>query len=347
MTLNLDPDQARAYAQVFCCKLGSFSFKYLGIPLHHSKLRKEDLQPVIDKVIKRIFGWRVKILSYGGKLVLLKTCISWIPTYLMSFIKFPNWVINAITSQMSHFFWGNLGDQHKYHLADWGLVCKKKEFGGLGIHDFRDFNLCLLASWIKRYHLSENKIWKQIVDHKYNVSNPNILWCSGDHASPFWKGVAWAAASAKVGYRWHVGDGMMIKFWEDVWFGHCCLATQFWDLYVIVNEQNCTIAEVWDGSQLKLSFRRTVDVHLLNRWFELEAIVQSVTLTNGQDAPIWMFHPSGTYSVKSFYAFVNNGGIQRVYTPVMWNIDVPPKINVFLWLLTYNKLLTRDNLAKR
>jgi hypothetical protein len=39
-----------------------------------------------------------------------------------------------------------------YHLANWPSVCLKKEFGGLGIPDLRDLNLCLLCSWIKKYY---------------------------------------------------------------------------------------------------------------------------------------------------------------------------------------------------
>jgi hypothetical protein len=31
----------------------------------------------------------------------------------------------------------------------------------------------------------------------------------------------------------------------------------------------------------------------------------------------------------------------------MWKIHVPPRIHVFLWMLANNKILTRDNLAKR
>jgi hypothetical protein len=31
----------------------------------------------------------------------------------------------------------------------------------------------------------------------------------------------------------------------------------------------------------------------------------------------------------------------------MWKIKVPPRIHIFLWLLANNKVLTRDNLAKR
>jgi hypothetical protein len=57
MTINLSKDEANLFAQVFSCKIGQFPFKYLGAPLHYSKLRKEDFQPVIDKIMKGIAGW--------------------------------------------------------------------------------------------------------------------------------------------------------------------------------------------------------------------------------------------------------------------------------------------------
>jgi hypothetical protein len=44
----------RVKTMLFCCRLGSFPFKYLGVPLHHEKLRREAIQPIVDKIIKRI-----------------------------------------------------------------------------------------------------------------------------------------------------------------------------------------------------------------------------------------------------------------------------------------------------
>jgi hypothetical protein len=72
LTISVDPDEANLFAQIFGCKLGEFPFTYLGIPLHFAKLRKEDLQPIIDKIIKRISGWRGKLLSYKARLILLQ-----------------------------------------------------------------------------------------------------------------------------------------------------------------------------------------------------------------------------------------------------------------------------------
>jgi hypothetical protein len=44
---------------------------------------------------------------------------------------------------------------------------------------------------------------------------------------------------------------------------------------------------------------------------------------------------------------VNDRGVRQVFIPVMWKIPVPHWLHIFLWLLANNKVLTRDNLAKR
>ena len=54
--INTNEEEAQCVAQALSCGLGSFPLKYLGFPLHHSKLRREDLQPVVDKVLKRLLG---------------------------------------------------------------------------------------------------------------------------------------------------------------------------------------------------------------------------------------------------------------------------------------------------
>jgi hypothetical protein len=47
---------------------------------------------------------------------------------------------------MAHLFWENSDGSHRYHLANWGLITQKKELGGIGVQNLRDYNLCILAS---------------------------------------------------------------------------------------------------------------------------------------------------------------------------------------------------------
>lgn len=68
----------------------------------------------------------------------------------------------------------------------------------------------------------------------------------------------WAAQAAKMGYRWKVGNGRKIRFWEDNWLGSSSLIIQFWPIYRIVNENGKTLADIWDGVNLKCTFRRTM-----------------------------------------------------------------------------------------
>jgi hypothetical protein len=132
--------------------------------------------------------------------------------------------------------WNDEEGNHKIHLANWPLVCMKKEFGGMGIPNLQDLNLCLIGSWIKRYIQGEWALSKKVIDAKYNTRNPNILSCHDVQPSTFWKGVMWASRVVAVGYRWRIENGRSIKFWEDVWFGNSPLAVQFWDIYFVSNQ---------------------------------------------------------------------------------------------------------------
>jgi hypothetical protein len=69
------------------CKLGKFSMIYLGVPIHTRKLRKPDLQIVNEKMRKMIDPWQGRLMSSGGgdRLILVNSCLSNIPTYIMSF----------------------------------------------------------------------------------------------------------------------------------------------------------------------------------------------------------------------------------------------------------------------
>jgi hypothetical protein len=85
----------------------------------------------------------------------------------------------------------------------------------------------------------------------------------------------------------------------------------------------------------------------MEQWLEVLQIASCLQFNDEGDALIWQYNSTGKYSVQSLYAIVNDRGIRQIFTPVMWKILVPSRLHVFLWLLANNKMLTRDNLAKR
>lgn len=77
----------------------------------------------------------------------------------------------------------------------------------------QDLNICLIGSWMKRILQHEDRLWKQVVDAKYKIHDPNVFCCKEGNTSYFWKVVI------KYGFRWNVGKGNRIRFWEATWFG--------------------------------------------------------------------------------------------------------------------------------
>jgi hypothetical protein len=60
--LCIEDEEVNTYISIIGCALGKFPIKNVGIPLHYNKLRREDIQPLIDKILKRIVGWRCLML---------------------------------------------------------------------------------------------------------------------------------------------------------------------------------------------------------------------------------------------------------------------------------------------
>lgn len=133
----------------------------------------------------------------------------------------------------------------------------------------------------------------------------------------------WAMQAAKMGYSWKVGDVKRVRFWEDIWFGNTSLAVQYWDLYIICNEHGKTVADVWDGQDLRLTFRRNVSERMYLKWIELVNIAGSVQFSEEPDRAIWHYNSIGLYNSQSLYAIVSFGGIQPVYPPVIWGLLIP------------------------
>ena len=222
-----------------------------------------------------------------------------------------------------------------------------KDFGGLGIPNLRDLNLCLLGSWVKRYHNDGGKLWKEVIDFKYNTRNPNLFDSKSVGASEFFKGVICAAQAAKMGFRWQIGNGKLVKFWEDNWLGNSSLAIQYWELYEIVNEKAGTVFDLWDKENLKCTFRRTVGQKLMNDWLEVKQLASAINFTSEEDSLIWMFSSKGVYSSQTLYKIINFRGVTQIHVSAVWKLVIPPRVQFLLWLLSKNRNLTRDVLESR
>ena len=122
--------------------------KYLGLPLGAKFKDKSIWNPILEKMERKLAGWKKLYLPKGGRVTLIKSTLSNLPTYFLSLFPIPASVANRIARLQRDFLWGGLGDEPKFHLVDWSMVCTPLSSSGLGIRNLRTFNVALLGKWL-------------------------------------------------------------------------------------------------------------------------------------------------------------------------------------------------------
>ena len=89
-------DYATQYADLFGCAQGLFHIRYLGIPIHYRRLTNAEWKHVEERLQARLTSWRGKLLSLGGRLVLINSVLTNMVLYMISFFKLPKGVLKKL-----------------------------------------------------------------------------------------------------------------------------------------------------------------------------------------------------------------------------------------------------------
>jgi hypothetical protein len=122
------------------CKTSTLPMKYLGLPLGENFKSLAIWNPIVEKMECGLEGWKRFYLSSGGRLTLIKSTLSNLPTYFLSFFPIPATVAKQMEPIQHNFLWGHTEDVFKFHLVKWEQVCNPLTNGGLAIRNLRRFN---------------------------------------------------------------------------------------------------------------------------------------------------------------------------------------------------------------
>ncbi|XP_024311805.1 uncharacterized protein LOC112269369, partial [Brachypodium distachyon] len=132
--------RSSAYSEIFTCSVGDFPFTYLGIHIDVKRPSNAQWKPVEEKVEKRLAGWKGNFLSMGGRTVLINSCMSSVPLYMLSFLEAKE-VIKRIDHSRKRMLWQEHQGKKKYHLKD-----KLKSNGSNFTDWFRNVRIILEAA---------------------------------------------------------------------------------------------------------------------------------------------------------------------------------------------------------
>lgn len=125
------------FAQKLNCKVGLLPITYLGLPLGANPGKRKTWKPVLDKVRVRLAGWKIRMLSFAGRLTMVKSILSCLPVYYLSPFKMPEGVAKEFERIQAAFLWGGSDLRRNVHLVKWEKVTTSFGQGGLGIRKLR------------------------------------------------------------------------------------------------------------------------------------------------------------------------------------------------------------------
>nr|GFB66415.1 RNA-directed DNA polymerase, eukaryota [Tanacetum cinerariifolium] len=132
----------------------------------------------------RLSKWKVKTLSIGGRLTLLKSVLDASPLYNMSIYKVPKGVLKEMEAIWCNFFNGADPAKRKITWVSWDKVLASKKNGGLGVSSFHALNRALLLKWVWRFLSKDGSLWYRVIQALYGASfelhpvNQSSIWCS-------------------------------------------------------------------------------------------------------------------------------------------------------------------------
>ena len=125
------------------------------------------------KSLKGCMDEKKPFLSLGGGITLIQSCLLHILSYFfLSLFKILSSITLRIEKLQRYFLWLGFGEGKRDHLVSWDIVCRPKEFGGLGFWKITLRNQALLGKWLWRYPKESFALWRQVILSLYQT-HPN------------------------------------------------------------------------------------------------------------------------------------------------------------------------------
>ncbi|KAL0283758.1 UNVERIFIED_CONTAM: Retrovirus-related Pol polyprotein from type-1 retrotransposable element R2 [Sesamum radiatum] len=117
---------------------GHLPLRYLGLPLLASRLTISDCQPILRKMEARIKGWEGVMLSFAGRVQLIKSVLSALQVYWAMAFILPKHIIKEIEKRLRNFLWkGNL-DTGLQESSVWTIRTRTGTWGWRKLIRLRD-----------------------------------------------------------------------------------------------------------------------------------------------------------------------------------------------------------------
>jgi hypothetical protein len=94
--IQCSQDIADQCSQALDCPIRNLPCTYLGLPLSIKKLRKEDLQSILDKLARKLAFWKAKLLTKDGRVAFMQAVMTASVVYHLMALDIEPWFFKAV-----------------------------------------------------------------------------------------------------------------------------------------------------------------------------------------------------------------------------------------------------------
>src|SRR3954463_6233076 len=302
--INLDEVYITELANVFGCQVGKLPFTYLALPVGTTRPKIVDFLPLVDCMERRLTA-SYCFLNHGGKLQLLNSVISSMPTYFLCSLHIPTGITKQLERIQRQCLWRKFGKDSGKSLAAWDLICKPKNKGGLGIMNITLQNEALLIKHLHKFYNQHDTPWVKLIwDTYYYQRVPHATRICG---SFWWKDICKLMDKFLAVSKCSLADGATALFWTDYWLDNSSevLATKFARLFSFTHDKLISFKEVCAINELTTMFQLPLSEQAFSELNSLQSLIdQYHNRYLSQDVWSWRFGSKGMYSTKKFYTHV-------------------------------------------
>jgi len=196
---------------------GSLPVRYLGVPLMAQKMKRQDYQPLVDRISMRFSSWTARHLSFDGRLQLLQSFIYSTITFWASIFILPNQCLRKLEQLCNAFLWTGAPNSARGAKISWNIVCTAKEAGGLGLKRLSSWNKVLALKLIWLIFTAAGSLWVSWI--RLHLIGHRNFWDLNPvlSGSWIWRRLCKLRPIARQFLFCEVGSGVTASFWQDNW----------------------------------------------------------------------------------------------------------------------------------
>nr|XP_016435260.1 PREDICTED: uncharacterized protein LOC107761549 [Nicotiana tabacum] len=309
-----------------------FPFTYLGCPIFYARRKMDYYQDLITKVMDKLQAWKGKLLSNGGRAILISHVLQSMPIHLLSAVNPPHYVINKIHKIFAQFFWSSTIRGNSRHWASWNSLCMPCDEGGIGFRSLHDVSRALFCKLWWNFK-TKPSLWSSFMCQKYCKKLNAIIvpWRKESHT---WRKMLECRDVIEHQITWQLKMGSSL-FWFDNWTGlgalYFLVPPNFFIDETIHNVYEVLEEGAWNVEEIMEILPEEFAVHMIWRKLSLQLW-----------RTLWMYHTGCSRLVAAkivWKYFLSRAGIRleglTLHQAITscWTVQVLPRIKPIMQAL--------------